>query len=82
MNFNLQAEADLELTAAKIKEDSAGLVARQSQVKQDEEMLQKEKLSRERVRSDVEQEKDRIGKLGLELQQRSRDIEELSRVSA
>ena len=73
-----QAEADLELTAAKIKEDSAGLMVRQTLMKQEEEKLAKEKKDLENARATFEEEKDRIGKLGLELQKRSRDIEELS----
>lgn len=50
-------------------------------MKQEEERLRREKLEFERQRSGFDDERDRIGKLGLEVQKRSREIEELCSVS-
>ena len=65
----------------KIKEDAAALSVREAQLKQEEERLRREKLEFERQRSGFDDERDRIGKLGLEVQKRSREIDELSSVS-
>ena len=65
----------------KIKEDAAALSVREAQLKQEEERLRREKLEFERQRSGFEEERDRIGKLGLEVQKRSREIDELCSVS-
>jgi len=74
---SVQAEADLGATAVKIKEDAAALSVREAQLKQEEERLRREKLEFERQRSGFDEERDRIGKLGLEVQKRSREIDEL-----
>lgn len=50
-------------------------------MKQEEERLRREKLEFERQRSGFDEERDRIGKLGLEVQKRSREIDELCSVS-
>lgn len=76
-----QAEADLGATAVKIKEDAASLNVREAQLKQQEERLRREQEEFERKRIGFEEERDRIGKLGLEVQKRSREIEELCAVS-
>ena len=76
-----QAEADLGATAVKIKEDAATLNVREAQLKQQEERLRREQEEFERKRIGFEEERDRIGKLGLEVQKRSREIEELCAVS-
>ena len=76
-----QAEADLGATAVKIKEDAAALNVREAQLKQQEERLRREQEEFERKRIGFEEERDRIGKLGLEVQKRSREIEELCAVS-
>lgn len=76
-----QAEADLGATAVKIKEDAAALNVREAQLKQQEERLKREQEEFERKRIGFEEERDRIGKLGLEVQKRSREIEELCAVS-
>lgn len=54
---------------------------REAQLKQEEERLRREKLEFERQRSGFDDERDRIGKLGLEVQKRSREIDELCSVS-
>lgn len=54
---------------------------REAQLKQEEERLRREKLEFERQRSGFDGERDRIGKLGLEVQKRSREIDELCSVS-
>ena len=54
---------------------------REAQLKQEEERLRREKLEFERQRSGFDEERDRIGKLGLEVQKRSREIDELCSVS-
>ena len=54
---------------------------REAQLKQEEERLRREKLEFERKRSGFDEERDRIGKLGLEVQKRSREIDELCSVS-
>nr|XP_058970698.1 fas-binding factor 1-like isoform X2 [Pocillopora verrucosa] len=74
---SVQAEADLGATAVKIKEDAATLNVREAQLKQQEERLRREQEEFERKRIGFEEERDRIGKLGLEVQKRSREIEEL-----
>ena len=75
-----QAEADLGATAVRIKEESAALSVRDAQLKQEEERLKREKQEFERQRSGFDEERDRIGKLGLEVQKRSREIDELCSV--
>ena len=50
-------------------------------MKQEEEKFRREKQEFERNRSGFDEERDRIGKLGLEVQKRSREIEELCSVS-
>ena len=73
----LQAESDLSVTAIRIKEDAVALSVREAQLKQGEEKLKREKQEFERRRCGFDDERDRIGKLGLEVQKRSREIEEL-----
>ena len=75
-----QAEANLEVTAARIKEDTAGLAAREARTKQEEERLDREKRELTRDKSAFEEERDRVGRLGLEVRQRSQEIEELCTV--
>lgn len=72
-----QAEADLGATAVKIKEDAAALNVREAQLKQEEERMRREKEELERKRIGFQEERDRVGRLGLEVQKRSREIEEL-----
>ena len=68
------------MTAAKIKEDTAALTVRETQLKQEEERLGREKRELERQRSSFDEERDRIGRLGLEVRKRSEEIEELCEV--
>lgn len=49
-------------------------------MKQEEERLRRDKQEFERRRGGFDEERDRIGKLGLEVQKRSREIEELCSV--
>lgn len=74
---SVQAESDLSVTAIRIKEDAVALSVREAQLKQGEEKLKREKQEFERRRCGFDDERDRIGKLGLEVQKRSREIEEL-----
>ncbi|XP_022788434.1 fas-binding factor 1 homolog isoform X3 [Stylophora pistillata] len=74
---SVQAEADLGATAVKIKEDAAALNVREAQLKQEEERMRREKEELERKRIGFQEERDRVGRLGLEVQKRSREIEEL-----
>lgn len=76
----LQAESDLGVTAIRIKEDAVALSVREAQLKQGEEKLKREKQEFERRRCGFDEERDRIGKLGLEVQKRSKEIEELCSV--
>ncbi|XP_031567504.1 fas-binding factor 1 homolog [Actinia tenebrosa] len=73
----IQAEAEMEITASKIKEDAAALGVRQAQLKQEEDALRREKRDFSLRLERFEEEKDRIGKLSLEVQRRSEEIGKL-----
>ena len=76
-----QAEAELEVTSSKVKQDSAALDALQAHLKEEEGKLARDRREFEQRVETFEKEKDRIGKLSLEVQRRSEEIGELCTVS-
>ena len=65
----------------RLAEDSAALEAREAQLKRDQEELRREKRIFVDKQDKWNTEKDRIGKLGVELEKRAQEIDEVSLVS-
>ena len=74
-------DAEQEIVRVRLAEDSAALEAREAQLKRDQEELRREKRIFVDKQDKWNTEKDRIGKLGLELEKRAQEIDEVSLVS-
>ena len=74
-------DAEQEIVRVRLAEDSAALEAREAQLKRDQEELRREKRIFVDKQDKWNTEKDRVGKLGLELEKRAQEIDEVSLVS-
>ena len=78
---HLQLDAEQESARVRLAEDSAALEARETQLRRDQEELRRERRMFVDNRDKWNAEKDRIGKLGMELEKRAQEIDEVSLVS-
>ena len=74
---------DIEQESGRIRlaEDTAAVHAKETQVKRDQDELSREKREFTQKQEKWNAEKEHIGKLGLEVEKRAQEIEELSLVS-
>ena len=75
-------DAEQESARVRLAEDTAALDAREAQLRRDQEELRREKRIFMDKHDKWNTEKDRIGKLGLELEKRAHEIDEVSLVSS
>ena len=74
-------DAEQESARVRLAEDTAAFDARESQLRRDQEELRREKRIFMDKHDKWNTEKDHIGKLGLELEKRAQEIDEVSLVS-
>jgi hypothetical protein len=73
-------DAEQESARVRLAEDTAALDAREAQLRRDREGLRSEKRIFMDKQDKWNSEKDRIGNLGLELEKRAQEIDEVSLV--
>ena len=79
--MHLQLDSEQESARVRLAEDSAALEARETQLRRDQEELRRERRIFVDNRDKWNAEKDRIGKLGMELEKRAQEIDGVSLVS-